>query len=253
MASDFLYQYPPLIQGTLIKRYKRFLADIKLLSGEIITAHCPNTGPMTGVCISGSPVYVSKSDNPKRKLAYTWEMIQVNDTTPTWVGINTALPNKVIKIALEKQLFPELTGEYQTVKAEVPYGVNKKSRIDFLLTGIISQPSIYVEVKNTTLAQENLALFPDTVTTRGQKHLQELMAIVPQSRAVMLYFINRSDCVNFAPGDTCDPLYGKLLRKAVAAGVEVLPYRFETTPEGIRYLGLGKFLLRQSTSKVDQD
>ena len=235
-----LYQYPPLIPGTLIKRYKRFLADIKLTTGEMITAHCANTGPMIGVCTPGSPVQVSLSNNPKRKLAYTWEMIQVNDTQPTWTGINTALPNKVIKLALEKRLFPELAGQYDRISPEVPYGKEKKSRIDFLLTGENSLP-IYLEVKNVTLSQGNVALFPDTVTTRGQKHLQELMAVLPVAKAVMLYFINRDDCLYFAPADQIDRTYGQLLREAVEKGVEILPCRFRTTPRGIEYLGLAEF------------
>lgn len=163
-----IYQYPPLIPGKLIQRYKRFLADIELTTGEIITAHCPNTGPMKGVCEPGSLVQVSQSTNPKRKLPYTWEMIQINYT---WVGVNTALPNKVIKIALEQNLLPQLTTRYELIKREVAYGKDKKSRIDFLLSKT-AQPDIYLEIKNVTLTQGNIALFPDTVTTRGQKHFQ---------------------------------------------------------------------------------
>ena len=236
---SLIYPYPPLISGRLLSRYKRFLADIELDTGEIITAHCPNTGPMTGVYIPDSLVQVSQSNNPRRKLAYTWEMIKIGSN---WVGTNTAIPNRVVKLALEQKLFPELTAEYTKVRSEVPYGKGKKSRIDFLLSGDDDQPAIYVEVKCVTLAKNNLALFPDTVTTRGQKHLQELTELVPQAKAVMLYFINRSDCDRFAPSDTCDPKYGKLLRTALAKGVEVLPYRFEITPEGIRYLGIADFL-----------
>jgi sugar fermentation stimulation protein A len=243
--TNFLYRYPPLVSGTLIARYKRFFADIKLDSGEIITAHCPNTGPMTGVCTPGSPVCVSVSDNPKRKLPYTWEMIRVNDTQPTWVGINTMLPNRVVKLALEKQLFPELTGRYNLIRSEVVYGKDNKSRVDFLLTSDALQAPIYLEVKNTTLAQNDVALFPDTVTTRGQKHLQELMALLPDVKPVMLYFINRGDCSVFAPGDGCDSTYGTLLREAFAKGLRILPYRFDICPQGIRYLGLADFFLEQ--------
>ena len=233
---DWLYRYPPLYPGILLKRYKRFFADIQLASGEVVTAHCPNTGPMTGICTPGASVQLSKSDNPSRKLPYTWEMIQVRDNQPTWVGVNTALPNRVIKLALEKFLFPEL-GSYSQIRFEVPYGKDKKSRVDFLLTGSDSDRPIYLEVKSTTWAQAQLALFPDTETTRGQKHLRELMALLTQARAVMLYFINRGDCTRFAPGDTADPMYGQLLREAIAFGLEVLPCRFEITPDGIRYLG----------------
>ncbi len=241
MMSDFIYTYPPLLPGILIKRYKRFFADIELDSGEIITAHCPNTGPMTDVYLPGNPVFVSPSDNPKRKLAYTWELIKVCDTVPTWVGVNTGLPNRVIKLALQLRLFPEL-GNYSVIQPEVVYGQDKKSRVDFVLTG--EDNSIFIEVKNTTWAKEELALFPDTVTERGQKHLRELMEVVRLgSRAVMLYFINRGDCTDFAPGDSADRLYGELFRQAINVGVEILPCRFDVTPEGIRYLGLAKLNL----------
>ncbi|MBE9051556.1 DNA/RNA nuclease SfsA [Nostocales cyanobacterium LEGE 11386] len=239
---DWLYRYPPLYSGILLKRYKRFFADIQLDSGEIVTAHCPNTGPMTGVSTPGSAVQLSQSDNPQRKLAYTLELIQVHDNEPTWVGVNTVLPNRVVKLALEKHLFPEL-GSYSQIKGEVVYGQDKKSRVDFFLTGDDVERPIYLEVKNTTWAQGTLALFPDTETTRGQKHLRELTALLPQTRAVMLYFINRSDCTEFAPGDITDPVYGKLLRNAIALGLEILPCRFHVTPEGIRYIGLAKLKL----------
>lgn len=236
---DWLYPYPPLFPGILLRRYKRFFADVQLVSGEVVTAHCPNTGPMTGVSTPGSAVQLSKSDNPNRKLAYTWELIQVHDNEPTWVGVNTVLPNRVVKIALAKYLFPEL-GNYSQIKGEVVYGQDKKSRVDFFLTGSDEERPIYLEVKNTTFAEGRLALFPDTETTRGQKHLRELMDLLPQTRAVMFYFINRSDCTEFAPGDSTDPVYGKLLRDAIALGLEVLPCRFDISPEGIRYLGLAK-------------
>ena len=236
---NYLYKYPPLLSGKLVKRYKRFFADIELETGEIVTAHCPNTGPMKEIYIPGNLVQISPSNNPKRKLAYTWEMIKIDDV---WVGVNTALPNKVIKMALEQKILPELAPHYNQVRSEVPYGKEKKSRVDFLLTGERSQLPIYVEVKNVTLTQGKRALFPDTVTTRGQKHLRELMALPPESKAVMLYFINRSDCDSFAPGDNFDPEYGSLLREAVAAGVQVLPYSFEITPAGIKYLGLIDFI-----------
>ena len=237
MPLPLIYDFPPLLEGVLIKRYKRFMADIELASGETITAHCPNTGPMTGVCHIGGRVMVSRSDNPKRKLAYTWELAEVNDNGPTWAGVNTALPNRVIQAALTEELFEQL-GDYDTVKREVPYGTN--SRIDFLLT---AERPIYLEVKNSTWAQGSLCLFPDTVTTRGQKHLRELTALTPTARAVMLYFINRGDCDRFAPGDSADPKYGELLRAAIAAGVEVLPCRFNISPAGIQYIGLAELVL----------
>ena len=240
MDTDFIYTYPPLIRGILKKRYKRFLADIELESGEIITAHCANTGPMIGVCDIDSPVYISKSNNPKRKLAYSWELIEVENT---WVGINTALPNRVIKEVLEQEKFPPLQGQYNNVRPEVPYGNNKKSRIDFLLKNESEKNPIYLEIKNTTLAKDNMALFPDTVTTRGQKHLQELMDLLPDAQPMMLYFINRKDCDRFSPADDYDPDYGKLFREAVEKGVKILPCRFEITPQGISYLGLAELVL----------
>ena len=191
---------------------------------------------MTGVCQVGAPVQVSFHDNPKRKLAYTWEMIQIDNV---WIGINTALPNKLIKIALEQQLFPTL-GTYQKIRSEVVYGQDNRSRIDFLLED--GDRSIYLEVKNTTWSIEDVAVFPDTETTRGQKHLRELIDVMPTSRAVMLYLINRGDKPKFAPGDTTDPLYGQLFRTAVAKGLEVLPCRFDVSPEGVKYLGLAELI-----------
>jgi sugar fermentation stimulation protein A len=238
---DWFYPFPTLYPGTLIHRYKRFFADIELDSGETITAHCPNTGPMTGLYIPGNQVQVSRSDSPTRKLPYTWELIEVHDLEPTWVGVNTALPNRVIRAALEAKLFPEL-GDYHKIQGEVPYGTDKKSRIDFLLTGEDGR-SLYIEVKNTTWTDGSLALFPDSVTTRGQKHLRELTELLPHARSVMLYFINRGDCTHFASGDRADPVYGKLLREAIALGLEVLPCRFEVSLTGLRYLGLAELKL----------
>jgi sugar fermentation stimulation protein A len=237
MTADWFYPFPPLIEGTLRSRYKRFFADIELETGEVVTAHCPNTGPMTGVCHIGGRVLVSHSSNPKRKLAYTWELAEVRDTVPTWAGANTALPNRVVKAMLEANQIPEL-GDYSTIRPEVRYGGDGKSRIDFVISGEDNAVPTYIEVKNTTWAKGTLALFPDTVTTRGQKHLKELAAIIPQAQAVMLYFINRGDCTEFSPGDEADPTYGVLLRQAMAKGVKVLPCRFEVTPAGLRYLGL---------------
>ncbi len=263
--APLVHAYSDCQIGILRKRYKRFLADIELESGELITAHCPNTGPMTGVCQVDAPVLISKSDNPKRKLAYTWEAIQLEGAAGDliWVGVNTSLPNRVMRTVLEKRLLPEL-GPYSHLKSEVKYG-SQNSRIDFLLTGLDSdptdappiapkrgskfkdEPGIYIEVKNTTWSDRTLALFPDTVTTRGQKHLEELTEIVKtpslthpdiNHRAVMIYFINREDCDRFAPGDERDPRYGELLRTARQAGVEILPCRFSVTPEGVHFLGL---------------
>ena len=235
MDQNVIYPFPPLLSGTLVKRYKRFFADITLDSGEVITAHCPNTGPMTGVYLPGNRVMISQSDNPKRKLKYTWELIEVTDNEPTWVGVNTGLPNRVVRWALEHQLIAEL-GDYSEIRSEVKYGIEGNSRVDFVV-----QPTkcpMYIEVKNTTWVEGRRALFPDTVTTRGQKHIQELRSLLPGCRAVMLYFINRGDCTSFSPGDERDSKYGELLREAVAEGLEVLPCAFEVSPEGLHYRGV---------------
>ena len=156
------------------------------------------------------------------------------------MGINTALPNRVIKLALAENLFPEL-GDYHEFKTEVVYGKERKSRVDFKL--ISETKNIYLEVKNTTWADGRVALFPDTVTQRGQKHLRELIGVVEQGeRAVCLFLINRGDCYQFAPGDIADPDYGKLLREAVIKGVEILPCRFIVTPQEVNYLGIAEFI-----------
>ncbi len=243
MTEDsYLYEYQSLVSGILIKRYKRFLADIELDTGEIVTAHCANTGPMIGVCEAGSQVMLSKSDNPKRKLAYSWELIAVGETNPVWVGINTALPNKVIKIALQQHLIPELAHQYDVVKSEVKFGQDRKSRVDFVLTDTESDIETYVEVKNTTLAEDGVALFPDTVTTRGQKHLRELMALPAETKKVMLYFINRSDCELFDAAEKYDRTYAQLFTEAISKGVSILPIRFDVTPKGVKYLGKAKII-----------
>ncbi|MEE3716123.1 DNA/RNA nuclease SfsA [Tumidithrix elongata RA019] len=242
-----VHTYPDLLLGKLVKRYKRFFADIELDSGETIVAHCANTGPMTGVCEIGAQVAVFYNPSPKRKLAYSWEMIHIDGV---WAGINTSLPNKAIGYMLENHLLPELE-PYDTIQPEVAYG-EEKSRIDYLLdrkpllnTQADSQKQrTYVEIKNTTWCDRNIALFPDTVTTRGQKHLRELMSVVNgDSLAAIIYFINRGDCDQFKSGDRADPEYGKLLREAIACGVKVLPCRFHVTPQTITYLGLAELVL----------
>jgi len=236
-TGELLYTYTDPVRGRLLKRYKRFFADVELESGEVVTAHCPNTGPMSGVCELGAPVLLSHNPSPKRKLAYTWEAIELVGSAgrPVWVGVNTNLPNRVVKELLNRRLISELGG-YDTVRSEVKYGTD--SRVDFLLEGTESGKPIYVEVKNTTWTDGTLAKFPDTVTERGQKHLREMTALLPDAAAVMLYFINREDCDLFAPGDDRDPTYGQLLRRAIDQGMAVLPCRFAVSPIGLRFLGL---------------
>ncbi len=216
----------PLIPGTLIRRYKRFLADVQLKSGERVTAHCPNSGSMKGCQDPGSPVLLSRSENPRRKLPYTWELVRANGI---WVGINTQYPNRLVREGIERGVISELSG-YSLIRGEVNYG--KRSRVDLLLQG--ESGWCYVEVKNVTLVEEGRALFPDAVTLRGQKHLRELMQMVEEGhRAVIFFVVQRADGNLVAPADRIDPEYGKLLREAVNRGVEALAYQARVTPQEI--------------------
>ena len=222
---------PPLLPGRLIKRYKRFLADIELADGSVVTAHCPNSGSMLGCNLPGSPVMLSLSPNPTRKLPYTWELVQVDGY---WVGLNTMLPNRLAEEAILNGTITELQG-YERLRREVPYG-SERSRIDILLEG--SQGRCFVEVKNVTLVEHGVALFPDAVTERGQKHLRELMEVVRNGeRGVILFTVQRGDGGWVAPADRIDPAYGRLLREAVVNGVEALAYRAQVEPEAIRLTG----------------
>lgn len=230
-------------EGVLLKRYKRFLADVQLDSGELVTAHCANTGPMTGVLQVGGRVRLRHAPSPTRKLAWSWEQAEVPgaEGDPVWVGINTALPNRLLRATIEAGLLEPWLGPVAAIRAEVAYGINRRSRIDLLLTPAEHAPDprpIYVEVKNTTWTEGDLALFPDTVTERGQKHLEELMGVLPEARAVLLPCLSRADVQRFAPGDRADPRYGELFRQALAAGVEVLPCRFGFSARGVDWLGV---------------
>lgn len=212
---------PPLQQGILRLRYKRFFADVELPNGDIITVHCPNTGSMKHCVVPGTACWFSLSDNPKRKLAGTLEI--TTTTLGHLAGVNTARPNQLAREAIAAGLIPELAG-YPDVKTEVRYG-NEKSRIDLLLSGN-DKADCYVEVKNVTLeAGDGLITFPDAVTARGTKHLRELIAMVDEGhRAVLLFCVQHSGAQRVSPADEIDPLYGKTLREAIAAGVEVLAY-----------------------------
>ncbi len=233
----------PLVEGVLLKRYKRFLADVALDDGQTVTAHCPNTGPMTGVLRPGGRVRLRHDPSPSRKLAWTWEQAQVeaHGGGLVWVGVNTALPNRLVRATIEAGCLEPWLGPIGGVRAEVPYGEGRRSRIDLLLTpaaGAADPRPIYVEVKNTTWSDGDLALFPDTVTERGQKHLVELTGLVPVARAVLVPCLSRGDVDRFAPGDSADPRYGELFRMAVTAGVEVLPCRYSFTDAAVAFLGL---------------
>lgn len=216
----------PLTSGILIRRYKRFLADVRLDSGEVVTAHCANTGSMKGCAIPDSPVLLSFSNKPGRKYPFTWELVQC---AGNWVGINTSHPNRLVADGVLDGTVAELQG-YALLRREVPYGSN--SRVDLLLEG--AQGSCFIEVKNVTLVEAGRALFPDAVTLRGQKHLCELEQVVRSgSRGVILFVVQRGDASCVAPADAIDPEYGRLLRRAVLNGVEALAYRAHVSPETI--------------------
>ncbi|PCJ62084.1 MAG: DNA/RNA nuclease SfsA [Planctomycetota bacterium] len=215
-------KYPPLIKGKLIKRYKRFFVDIKLDSGEQVVAHCVNTGSMKTCIKEDAITYISPANNPKRKLKYTLEIIKMGNYN---VGVNTILTNKLAEEAIINKTIKELS-PYTELKREVKYGTN--SRIDFLLHNKNSK--CYVEVKNVSMVQDHTAYFPDSITERGLKHLEELIKIVKQGhRAVMLFVCQRGDAKIFKPADFIDIKYAQNLKKAYNAGVEIFVYQSKVT------------------------
>jgi len=246
---------PPLVEGRLIRRYKRFLADVEMPDGEVVVAHCTNTGALLGCLVPGARVMLERADNPRRKLAWTWKMVRVSGT---WVGVDTALAVPLVEEAIRRGRIPELAG-YDRMVREVPYGAAGRSRIDLLLSrGGEPEPAprgrrrlwvgderAYVEVKSTTLAlphheRGRVGAFPDAVTERGRKHLAELVHVAERGhRAVMVYCAQRSDVRGFVPADTIDPAYGEALREAVAAGVEAYALAAHAGP---RRIHLGKHL-----------
>lgn len=226
----------PLERGTLIRRYKRFLADVMLEDGSETTVHVPNSGSMLGMNMPGLPVWLSRSADPKRKLPLTLEMVEL----PTGlVGVNTMRPNRLAEAAIRDGMIPELTG-YDVIRREVRYDTG--SRIDLLLEHPDRAPA-YVEIKNVTLSREpGLAEFPDCVTARGAKHLGALeRAVEAGGRGVMLFIAQRGDCGRFVTADDLDPAYGAALRRAEASGVEVLAWDCDLCPQGIR---IGRPLVR---------
>jgi len=229
--------WPELTSGTLVKRYKRFLADVKLKSGELVTAHCANSGTMKECSETGRTVYLSFHDNPKRKLKYTWEMIEMPTSL---VGVNTLVPNRLVKKSIEDGRVEQLRG-YDNVKAEVK--VSSSSRLDLMLTKE-DREKCFVEIKNCTLVKEEIAYFPDAVTTRGQKHLVELQRLVKDgNRGVIFFLVQRMDAKAFSPADDIDPAYGKELRKAKRNGVEVMVYDV--------IIDLNKIVLGKKISQID--
>ncbi len=223
---------PPLLEATLIQRYKRFLADVRLADGEELTVHCPNPGAMLGLSEPGNRVWISDSRNPKRKLQYTLELMEVDGPDgKTLVGINTMHPNKLAAEAITSKLIPELAG-YDVMRKEVRYGEN--SRIDILLESPQRRPC-YVEIKNVHLMRQNrLHEFPDCKTARGAKHLNEMAAMVSAgARAVMLYVIQREDGDRFALARDMDPHYVMAYENATAIGVEALAIRCKVSTQQI--------------------
>lgn len=221
----------PLIRGTLIRRYNRFMADVRLESGETVIAHCPNSGSMLSVNAAGSEVWISIADNPSRKLKYTWELIRVGETL---VGINTNRPNGLVAEAVADGTISELAG-YSSVRREVKYGRN--SRIDLLLQAA-DCPTCYVEVKNVTLrrasGEDSPTEFPDAVTERGAKHLAELTEVAKcGERAVMVFLVQRNDSDTVTIAGDIDAAYADALAMAMRAGVEVLAYRCRVTTSTI--------------------
>jgi sugar fermentation stimulation protein A len=226
---------PPLTEGRLLRRYQRFLADVELADGTVVTAHCPNTGSMQGCKDPGSRVWLSASDNPKRKLPWTWEIVEADGVL---VGLHTGRTNALVREAIEAGRIPALAG-YQRLRGEVPYGGpdGRRSRIDLLLEAD-GRPPCYVEVKNVTAAVTGgLGYFPDAVTERGTKHLREMAEEVARGhRAVLFFCVQRGDVREVRPADHIDPEYGRTLRQVLAQGVEVLAYGAEVLPSGIQLL-----------------
>ncbi|MBS0353939.1 MAG: DNA/RNA nuclease SfsA [Proteobacteria bacterium] len=218
----------PLLEGRLVRRYQRFLADVETGAG-LVTAHCPNTGSMLGCKEPGNRVWLSPAENPARKLQWTWELVEV--APGCLVGVHTGRSNALVREAIEAGTLPELAG-YPTIRPEVKYG--EGSRIDLLLQGD-GRPDCYVEVKNVTAAVEGgVGFFPDAVTTRGAKHLREMSVMVAAGhRAALVYCVQRGDVDEVRPADHIDPAYGQALRDALAQGVEVFALGAEVTPGGI--------------------
>lgn len=216
--------------GRLLRRYQRFLADVELETGQRVTAHCPNTGSMLGCAEPGSRVWLSVAANPARKYPWTWELVQAPEGA--LVGIHTGRSNALVREAVEAGVIAPLQG-YTACRGEVAYG-EQRSRIDWLLSAP-GRPDCYLEVKNVTAAvRDGVGYFPDAVTARGAKHLEEMRRIVAAGqRAVLCFCVQREDVSEVRPADHIDPAYGRVLRQAVAAGVEVLAYGAQVGLEGI--------------------
>lgn len=219
--------------STLVKRYKRFLADIKLPSGEITTIHVANTGAMTGCATPNDLVWFSTSNNPKRKYPFSWELTQTQHEQH-FICVNTARANLLVVDAINSGIITELLG-YKKLQTEVKYG-SENSRVDIFLSDGM-KPDAYVEVKSVTLLENDMGYFPDAVTLRGQKHLRELITMVEEGRrAILLFAVLHTGIHEVSVADHIDPTYGKLLREAQAKGVEILAYKAEISSEQMRLI-----------------
>lgn len=226
---------PPLRRAELIRRYKRFLADVRLEDGREITIHCPNTGSMKNCGEPGDDVFFSTSDNPKRKYAHTWELCRTH--RGHYIGINSAGANDLVKAAVLAGTIGELQG-YREIRAEYSYG-SEASRADLFLSGHATCADCCVEVKSVTLLEppirQGRGFFPDAVSERGTKHLRELARVAGDGgRAVLFFCVQHSGIRSVAPADHIDPAYGETLRSAIAEGVEVIAYKARLSPRGIR-------------------
>ncbi len=225
-------QFPPLTRGVILRRYKRFLADVELEDGRLVTAHCPNTGSMKGCWSPGAPVEISFSDNPRRKLAWTLERV---DMGQGWVGVNTGRTNGVVAEAVAAGRVPQLTG-YPEMRREVGFDIpgHPRSRLDLMLTGGV-RPDALIEIKNVTLWEGDQLRFPDAVSVRALKHINLLLAMVErqQIRGVILFALNRPEGRSFSPAEDVDPAYASRLREVVERGVEVLALRIHHTAKGM--------------------
>lgn len=218
------------IKATFLRRYKRFFADILLDDGQTVVAHTPNTGTMKSIADEGNRCLISYTPSPTRKLAYTLQALQVGKN---WVGCNTSIPNHLIFSAIVEGKIPELS-DYNQIKREVVYGKSKRSRIDIFLSQHKEFPDAFIEIKNVTLKENDQALFPDAVTSRGLKHLLELEEQVSLGfRAVMLFLIQRTDCLTFSPAAEIDPEYARTLRSVHKKGVEIICLTASLSPSGV--------------------
>lgn len=223
-----------LVHARLIKRYKRFLADVRLDNDEIVTVHCPNTGSMKNCVEENAEIWMSDSDNPKRKYRYTWEYLKTS--RDHYIGINAGKANQLVQSAIRDDLVPSLAG-YEAIRPEVKYG-DENSRIDLLLEGV-DRRDCYVEVKSVTLLEDpparGIGYFPDAVTERGAKHLRELTKVAQSgARSVLFFCVQHTGIQEVRPADHIDSEYGKLLREALDNGVEVLAYKVRKSNRGFR-------------------